>query len=70
MKWREAMWFVVTGEAMVSHQTRQACQALAKRAAQLEGSFYVVAPVTLAAKVKEWADQHHIQVSSFWVFNE
>ena len=70
MKWREAMWFVVTGEAMVSPQPRQACQALAKRAAQLEGSFYVVAPVILAAKVKEWADQHHIQVSSFWVFNE
>jgi hypothetical protein len=70
MKWREAMWFVMTAEALVSNQTRQACQALARRAAQLEGSFYLVAPVTLAAKVKEWADRHHIQVSSFWVFNE
>ena len=70
MKWREAMWFVVTEEALVSHQTRQACLALSGRAAKLEGSFYIVAPVTLAAKVKEWADQHRIQVSSFWVFNE
>lgn len=70
MKWREAMWFVVTEEALISNQTRQACQALSARAAKLEGSFYLVAPVMLAAKVKEWADRNRILVSSFWVFNE
>ncbi len=70
MKWREAMWYVITDQALVSHQTRQVCQTLSNRAAKVEGSFYLVAPVSLAAKVKAWADTHRIQVSSFWVFNE
>jgi hypothetical protein len=70
MKWREATWYVLNGDGLSSSVSRQACNALARRAKLGDGSFYVVAPRALAAKVKAWADEHRIRVTSFWIFSD
>jgi hypothetical protein len=70
MKWREAFWYVLNHDGLASSVSQQACEALARRANIGEGSFYVVAPGTLAGKVKAWADEHRIRVTSFWIFSD
>jgi hypothetical protein len=70
MKWREAIWYVISQDGLASSVSEKSCKALANRAKVGEGSFYVVASDSLASKVKDWADRNQIRVTSFWIFND
>ena len=70
MKWREALWYVINEDSLPSDRAKAACRELSQRAEKKGGSFYLVAPLSLAAKVKEWADQAKIRVHSFWIFSD
>lgn len=70
MKWREALWYVINRDGLASTVSQRACKALARRARAADGSFYLVTPNSLAANVKDWADENQIRVTSFWVFGD
>jgi len=70
MKWREAFWYVINRDGLTSNVSEKSCKKLARRAKVGEGSFYVVAPDSLSASVKDWADRNRIRVTSFWIFSE
>jgi len=69
MKWREAFWYVLNKDGLSSNLSMESCDSISRRARDGEGSFYLVAPISLAAKAKDWADRHQIRVTSFWVFS-
>ena len=54
MKWREALWYVINEDSLPSDRAKAACRELSQRAEKKGGSFYLVAPLSLAAKVKEY----------------
>ena len=68
MKWRDAFWYVLNLDGMSSNLSMEICSAISRRASDGEGSFYLVAPISLATRAKEWADRHQIRVTSFWIF--